>query len=187
MHWKIYFGLQFTFDVNSSLSHIGFLKNSIAVSLVVVDLVEFDYSVRQKDPNICSDTAARCLVYVKWPAACLYLVRWLFNRLIVLFYKSNCFFRSRQLPAISFFYKSLAMKFVSKLESISVFSFSRLIPAKWNVPFSTARVLVFSFRMCFHLRRYHPSLCSKIKVVQFVGNVFRSEFQIHMVLTGQNW
>ena len=35
----------------------------IAVSLFVYDLVEFDkYSNRQQDPNIYSDTEARCLV-----------------------------------------------------------------------------------------------------------------------------
>ena len=38
--------------------------DSIAVSLFVYDLVEFDkYSIRQQDPNIYSDTEARCLVY----------------------------------------------------------------------------------------------------------------------------
>ena len=37
---------------------------SIAVSLFVYDLVEFDkYCIRQQDPNIYSDTEARCLVY----------------------------------------------------------------------------------------------------------------------------
>ena len=51
-----------------------------------------------------------------------------------------------------------------------MFSFGRLIPVKWNVPFSTAGVLVFSFRMCFHLRRYRPSLCAKTKVVLFNPN-----------------
>ena len=165
-------------------SHVSFLKDSIAVSLFADNLVEFDYSIRQQDPNVCSDTEARCLVFVGWPAACLFHVRWLFDKLLDLFYKRNCFFRLQRLPAISFFYKSLAMKSVYKLESISVFSFSRLIPAKWNVPFSTAGVLVFSFRMCFHLRRYRPSLCAKTKVVLFVGNVFRSQVQTHRVLTG---
>ena len=34
------------------------------VSLFVYDLVEFDkYCIRQQDPNIYSDTEARCLVY----------------------------------------------------------------------------------------------------------------------------
>ena len=40
--------------------------DSIAVSLFVHDLVEFDkycISIRQQDPNIFSDTEARCLVY----------------------------------------------------------------------------------------------------------------------------
>ena len=39
--------------------------DSIALSLFVYDLVEFDkycISVRQKDPNIYSDTEARCRV-----------------------------------------------------------------------------------------------------------------------------
>ena len=39
--------------------------NSIALSLFVYDLVEFDkycISIRQQDPNIFSDTEARCLV-----------------------------------------------------------------------------------------------------------------------------
>ena len=45
-------------------SHVSFLKDSIAVSLFADNLVEFDYSIRQQDPNICSDTEARCLVYV---------------------------------------------------------------------------------------------------------------------------
>ena len=37
--------------------------DSIGVSLFVYDLVEFDkYSIRQQDPNIYSDTEARCLV-----------------------------------------------------------------------------------------------------------------------------
>ena len=40
------------------------MQDSIAVSLFLYYLAEFDkYSIRQQDPNIYSDTEARCLVY----------------------------------------------------------------------------------------------------------------------------
>ena len=61
---KHFSGLQLSFDVDSSPSHVNFLKDSIAVSLFADNLVEFVNSIRQQDPNICSDTEAMGLVFV---------------------------------------------------------------------------------------------------------------------------
>ena len=182
---KHFSGLQLSFNVDSSHSHVSFLKDSIAVSLFADNLVELDY--RQKDPNICSNTEARCLVYVGWPDACLYHVRWLFNRLIVLFYTPNCFFRLRQLPAISF---SINLSPWNPFLSWSPYQCS--VSVAW-FPRSGTSLSALLECWCLVSECAFTSggiilLCvPKIKVVQFVGNVFRSEFQTNRLPTGQNW